>query len=469
MRNLLITITRHPLSLAGAALASASALLIITFFAIGLVGFEGGPYQGILIFVILPAIFVCGLILIPIGVVRHRRLRARAAARGEEVAAFPVLDFNRERTRKLALSAFLLTALNLVILATATYKGVEVMESEEFCGSACHVMEPERVAHKRFAHASVACVKCHVGPGAASFAEAKLAGTKRLFGVAFNSYPTPIPTPVLEIRPAYEICTECHTPARFLGEKLKVITKYQDDEASTELKTVVNLQLGGIEAGVAHGIHWHADPSTHVRFRSDPSRQIIGDVEVTSADGSVRLFKAPEGSEAAKIETEWRTMDCMDCHNRPAHTFRTPEREVNLALRQGQLDRSLPFLARESVRLLKANYADRSDAERKIGAELATFYGQNDAERAASDTAKVKAASTTLAALWAANVFPHMKVDWRTYPVNLGHEDYPGCFRCHDEEHATADGRTISQDCALCHALPAVDEEAPEILEALKP
>ena len=62
-----------------------------------------------------------------------------------------------------------------------------------------------------------------------------------------------------------------------------------------------------------------------------------------------------------------------------------------------------------------------------------------------------------------------MKLSWGTYPSDTGHTDTPGCFRCHDEGHVAADGRTISQDCTLCHAPLAVEEAEPKILKELQP
>lgn len=54
-----------------------------------------------------------------------------------------------------------------------------------------------------------------------------------------------------------------------------------------------------------------------------------------------------------------------------------------------------------------------------------------------------------------------------TYPNNLGHTDFPGCFRCHDGSHTTADGQTISQDCSACHEPLAMEEASPEIMKTL--
>ena len=64
-------------------------------------------------------------------------------------------------------------------------------------------------------------------------------------------------------------------------------------------------------------------------------------------------------------------------------------------------------------------------------------------------------------------MFPDLKVTWGTYPNNLGHADYPGCFRCHDGSHVTSTNESITQDCAACHNAIAVEETSPEVLQTL--
>ena len=169
MRTFLIALTRNPISLLGAAITTASALIIVSLFTMDLVGHPGGgPYLGILAYLILPGIFVLGLILIPVGIGLERRRVRRAAARGEAPPAFPVIDLNLSRTRTIVLVFLVLTMVNLVVLSTATYKGVEVMDSTRFCGATCHtVMQPEYTAYQRSPHARVACVNATSAPAPA--------------------------------------------------------------------------------------------------------------------------------------------------------------------------------------------------------------------------------------------------------------------------------------------------------------
>lgn len=445
VRGFLAALSRSPLGVAGAALTSAAALVILTLFALELVGFHGGPYVGILAYLVLPALFVCGLLLIPLGVARQRRRQRR----GESETGFPVLDFNRAKVRRLALLLALLTAVNAVVLALATYKGVEVMESTEFCAEACHtVMEPQATAHRAYPHAAVACVDCHVGPGAASFVEAKLAGARQVWEVAWDVYPRPVPSPVHGMRPASETCGGCHRAGGWTGDRAKTFLGVEDDEASTLTETVLDLHVGGVAPdGTASGIHWH--DAVEIRYQSDAERETIYAVELTTPDGATKRYEPPAPPPAGAV-LAWRTMDCTDCHNRAAHGFETADRALARAFHDGRLDPSLPYLARHGRELLAGEYGSHQAARREIPRLLAARY---DGGGNGVDGAAVERAGALLAELWAANVFPRMNVTWGTYPNHLGHEDSPGCFRCHDDEHATADGEVIAQDCEGCHSL----------------
>jgi hypothetical protein len=471
LKSFFLALTRNPISLLGTAIATASGILIVTLFAVETLGHRGSPYVGILAFVILPAIFVLGLLLIPIGIMRQRRRDRAAQAAGAAPALFPVIDLNRARTRQRLLVFTVLTAMNLVILALATYKGVETMDSTEFCGQACHsVMQPEFTAYQRSAHANVQCVGCHIGPGADWFVKSKLSGTWQLVSVTFDLYPQPIPTPVHNLRPARETCEQCHWPVKFVGDRLKVITKHSDDEANTEMKTVLLMRVGGQQGRASHGIHWHVDPGVEIRYLSDDKRETIFDVEMRTADGKVTRFAPPEGAKppAGAAGLVWRTMDCIDCHNRPSHTFKPADREVDDALVAGKIARDLPFVRREAVRLLTASYPSHDEAAQKIRTGLTAFYAKDHPDIARDKAAAIGDAATVLATIYQSNVFPTMKVGWGTYPNHIGHETSLGCFRCHDDGHQAPDGKTISQDCSTCHSLLAMDEEDPEILASLQ-
>jgi len=128
---------------------------------------------------------------------------------------------------------------------------------------------------------------------------------------------------------------------------------------------------------------------------------------------------------------------------------------------------SLPFIKKKGVELLKASYATSSEAATKIPSGLAKFYQQNYPELYSMRSLDIDQAGRSVLDIYRRNVFPELKVSWGTYPNNLGHTDFPGCFRCHDGSHTTADGKTISQDCNSCHEPLAIDEASPEILKTL--
>ena len=457
-------LTRHPLSLIGSTIATAASTIFLIFFVLGLFGMEQHPYVGILAYVVLPTLFVLGLALIPIGLRRARKQKPGATA-------FPIIDLNREPVRNRVMVFIVLTVVNVVIIAVATYKGVEVMDTKAFCGETCHtVMAPEFTALQRGAHASVNCVDCHIGPGAGWFVKSKLSGSWQVVSVTFDLYPRPIPTPVHNLRPARETCEQCHWPQKFVGDRLKVLTKYAEDEANTEKKTVLLLRVGGVEGRESKGIHWHVDPANSIRYRSDESREQIYEVELTGPGGRSERWLAPGADQGEKATAGvWRQMDCVDCHNRPSHTFHTPDEEVDKALQDGLIARDLPYVHREGLRLIKADYTDQDAARTGIRAGLETFYAQNYPEIAKGRSADLDAAAAALYTAWSSNVFPRMNVGWGTYPNHIGHQSSPGCWRCHDDEHRSRDGRTISQDCDTCHSLLAEEEKDPAILRTLAP
>jgi len=456
------------LSMAGVVLTTSSAITLIGFWLFELVsGHEFHPYAGIAFFLVLPGVFVVGLVLIPAGALLRRR---RLAARGELPAAYPRIDLNEPFFRNALALVLGLTVVNVMIVGTATYKGVEYMDSSEFCGQACHtVMQPEWSAFVDSPHARVGCVQCHIGPGAPWFVRSKLSGVRQIFAVAFQTHSRPIPSPVHDLRPARETCEQCHWPNKFHGDKLVVRTHFAEDEANTRLSTVLVLKIGGHDARGSRGIHGrHLDEGARISYTSiDEQRQVIPRVTWIDDDGEEVRFVSTE------IETtpeelaggERRLMDCVDCHNRPTHAFELPERAVDSAMEEGRISPLLPYAKKTAVATLQEDYASREEAERRIPEAIAAFYRESYPDAYREHRALVERAGTATLAIYLRNVFPAMNVSWGTYVNNIGHEDYQGCFRCHDESHESDDGRTISQDCDACHTILAMEEENPELLE----
>ena len=465
-KNFLVSITHNLISLIGTAIAVATLVLMASLFAMELFGFEGGPYIGILTYLILPMIFVFGLILIPIGAILYRR-RIRKSPGGDGTQLMPVFDLNVQATRRWMLILAGATMLNIVIVAGATYKGVHVMESVEFCGLACHsVMEPEHTAHARSPHSRVACAECHIGPGADWFVKSKLDGAWQLVSVAFDLYPRPVKTPLHDLRPARETCEQCHWPTKFVGDKLRVIKHFKEDEANTELTSAILLKVGGSRANNSHGIHWHVDRGVNIRYRSDETREAIYEIEFTEGEDEMVTFadrKAPEDGGV------WRSMDCVDCHNRPSHIYESPGPAIDKAIDSGLIDRSLPFVKRESLRIIQTQYESHEVARDGIASELTAYYGESHPDLATERADEIAAAAATLGDIYSVNIFPQMNVWWDTYPNHIGHEQSDGCFRCHRRSMRTADRKQVSNDCDTCHVLLAEKEENPDIMSVLRP
>jgi hypothetical protein len=463
-KNFFVSITRNAISLIGTALALASLVLMASLFTMEQFGFEGGPYLGILTYLILPAIFVIGLLLIPVGAILWRRTVHRMPG-GESVPLLPVFDLNRGKTQRWLLIFLGATMFNIIILASATYKGVEIMESVEFCGLACHsVMQPEYTAHQRSPHSRVACAECHIGPGADWFVKSKLDGAWQLVSVALDLYPRPVPTPLHDLRPARDTCEQCHWPTKHVGDKLKIIRHYEPDEANTELTTALVLRVGGVNGSSSSGIHWHVDPGVEIRYRSDETREDVYEVEFTAADGAVKNYR---DRKAPDEEGVWRTMDCVDCHNRPTHIYDSAGPAVDRAISEGRIDRSLPFVKREGLRAIDNQYDSHEAARAGIDEVLTSFYSENYPEIASSRADSIDAAIQALGDTYSVNVFPQMQVWWDTYPDHIGHEQSAGCGRCHSRKMRTAERESISNDCDTCHVVLAESERDPEIMTML--
>ncbi len=464
-RNFLGSITRNWIGLAGTGITLVSLVLIVSAFVIEQLGLVGAPYLGIP-YLMLAGVLAFGLFLVPLGSLLWRR-KLRRAEGSEKSPALPVFDLNVAQTRNWLLTLCGATLFSVFILAGSTYKGIAIMDSVDFCGLACHsVMEPERTAHQRSPHSRVSCADCHIGPGADWFVKSKMDGAWQMVSVTLDLYPRPIQTPLHDLRPASDTCEQCHWPTKFVGDKLIVTKNYEEDEVNTELTTALLLKVGG--TGVAHstGIHWHVDPDVTVRYRSDETREDIYEVEFTDADGTVTEYSDRRAPEEGGV---WRTMDCVDCHNRPSHVYQPPGSEIDLAIQGGLIDRSLPFVKREGLRIIDAEYESHEAARVTITAELERYYNENYPAIAADQADVIVAAANALGDIYSLNVFPQMKVWWNTYPNHIGHEESPGCYRCHDKKMRTAERVQITSDCDACHTVLAEREENPEILTSLFP
>lgn len=449
------SLLRNYVSFVGWAIILATFTSIVLLVLIEVTGASDSPYVGIITYIVLPAIMVFGMILVPAGMLLERR--RRRGLDPSDVRAYPVLDLNDPRCRRSVGKFLVLTTFFVFMSAFGSYRAYEYTESVAFCGTLCHtVMKPEFTAFQASAHARIRCVDCHVGPGADWYVRSKLSGARQVYAVAFHTYPTPIETPVHNLRPAQETCEQCHWPEKFFGAQLKVFNEYGFDEANTPHRTRLLIKTGGGSptTGMAAGIHWHMNIANEVSYiATDEQRQVIPWVQLKDRNGTVTVYRdvraAPPDEELASIPR--RVIDCVDCHNRPSHVYIPPNRAVNESFVAGRLDPALPFLKREAVAVLSRPYATTGEALERIGEDITGFYRSGYPDVYASRRASVDAAVGELRRIFQTYMFPEMKVDWRTHPDNLGHFYFKGCFRCHDGNHVSEAGTAIRSECAICH------------------
>ena len=443
---------RHPVTLVGVVITTVAAVAFLTLVAADLFGMFTNPYAGLVIFIAVPALFVLGLLLIPLGIwLQRRALRLDPSASTD----WPVIDLRRTRVRTTLLVVVAMTVVNATLVLLAAQGSLHYMESSEFCGASCHTpMHPQYTAWQNTTHAEVDCVQCHIGDGARALVHYKLAGVRQLVHVISGNYPRPIPASQAVLRPALETCGTCHSPTLGHGERTRTYREYAEDEKNTETATTLALHVGGPGEKTASGraIHWHADPRVRVEYiTTDADRQTIPFVRVINEKGETKEYVVAGTTPEALAAGTTRTMDCIDCHNAAAHRIApTAEQAVNRAMAAGQISPALPFVRREAVRLLKSDYPDEAAA---IAAIESGFRDVYQASKASVDQAALSQAIAATQHLYRSNVFPAMKVTWGVYLDNVGHSTSNGCFRCHDGNHVARDGSAINADCSSCHEM----------------
>jgi hypothetical protein len=332
------------------------------------------------------------------------------------------------------------------------------------------VMEPEYTAYKESPHARVTCAECHVGSGAGWYVRSKLSGVYQIYSVLFEKFPRPVPTPVHSLRPAQETCEQCHWPEKFFGAQLKVITRFSHDEKNSvrQIRSLLRTGGGSPTTGITAGIHWHMNIGNEVWYgASDLQRQKIPWVRIKDRQGRVtEYFDRTLSLTAEQLKKlEIRRMDCIDCHNRPSHIFRDPDGAVDLALLAGLIDSTLPYVKKEAVRVLSQNYASKEAAREGIATEIDKFYLKQYPKIYQTQRDAIRNAIAGVQKIYQTNIFPEMKVDWRTHPDNIGHTLYPGCFRCHEGNHVSREGKVLRKDCQLCHTIIGQETALPKPTE----
>ncbi|HKI85106.1 MAG TPA: NapC/NirT family cytochrome c [Thermoanaerobaculia bacterium] len=452
-------LTYNWISALGAALAIVSGLTLAVLLAFGLFfKHEFNPYFGIFVYTILPPLLVFGLLLIPIGMYREWRRWGKSI--GEATPRWPRIDLNKPSHRNAAFVFVLGTILFFIISGVATYGAYQYSDSVAFCGKTCHsVMAPEYTTYQHSPHARVPCASCHVGPGAGWFVKSKLSGTYQIYAVLTNKYPRPIPTPIESLRPAQATCEQCHWPRMIFGAQQKQFNNYKYDKENSYWPINMLLKTGGgaPSTGQTSGIHWHMNIGVKVEYIArDAQRQDIPWVKVTDkTTGRVTIYQDksnPLTKDQIAAATP-RIMDCMDCHNRPSHIFKSPDQAIDHAMLTGDISTSLPFAKKEAVEVMAAKYDSDEQAMQQIANKMTDFYRTKYPQIAEQDRVAIDSAIKATQAAYKENIFPRMKARWSDYPTNIGHFISKGCMRCHDGNHVSADGVVVPKSCTTCHTI----------------
>lgn len=458
---------RNPLSFLGLGIIAVSASLICLTFLLEFSLKDPSPYIGVFTYLVFPAGLLVGLILFLFGLRRESLRRRRLGT--SEALPYPRLDLNDPRQRRNFVAISSAASLLGILLVFVGYNGFLFTESVTFCGEICHtVMEPEYTSYKASPHARVPCVDCHVGSGASWYVRSKLSGVRQVFATLFESYERPIPVPIENLRPARETCEACHWPEKFYGSKYIQYPHFRYDETNTPEQISLVIHTGGgspMLGGVGEGIHSAMIINNDIFYRpTDQSLQHIVAIRVRSRkDGSERLYISKDFGldEAAILALPERQLDCMDCHNRPTHIFPAPDVAVDRALAMGLISRELPWIKKVAVDALTRDYPDREAARVGIRREVLGFYEERYPDIVKTAKQDLDRAVEVLLRIHEHSVFSGMRVDWKTYPMNNTHRNWPGCFRCHDGRHLLVwcsgqcdKEKPLTRDCNTCHTAP---------------
>lgn len=412
---------------------------------------EESLYGGLVTFIVLPGVFSLSVMLTAAGMLWKWRHTRKHGFDGILVPG---------HTRKARITAIVVASVMtlswIVVISYGTYNGYHYTDSTAFCGLACHqVMEPEYTAYSRSPHARVNCVECHIGPGAGFFVKAKFTGIKQLWYTYRKTYKTPIETPIHNLRPARDTCEHCHWPGRFSGSIERVVTHYAADDENTPIRYRLLMKVGGGHAteGQPSGVHWHVSGDWKVEYlATDYKRQDIPYCKVTYKDGRVEEFAAKDFDRTLLATSQLRTMDCLDCHSRPSHIFKSPNKALDEAIDNGLISAKLPGIKRAALKAFTQEYKTKAEAQAGIDAVLDEYvksrtFSPEQQELMGETRQNIKRVYST-------NFFPDHGVDYRAFIDNLGHFEFNGCERCHDGNHQSLNGtKVIAKDCNNCHTI----------------
>jgi nitrate/TMAO reductase-like tetraheme cytochrome c subunit len=448
-------------SYVGAALASlAFAVFVFLFIFQTFAGSNQVPYAGLVIFLLIPFFILLGLVLIPLGMLIEWR-RWRKTGR-HSIPRFPMIDLNKAAHRNAVFAFIVGSTLLLFLSAYGAYRAYQYTDSVTFCGRLCHkVMEPEFVTYQDSPHAQLNCAECHIGPGATWYVRSKLSGLYQVYATVFDKYPRPIPGTITDLRPAEQVCEQCHWPNALWGGKVERIAFFLTDQDNSPWNVELVLKIGGTtpDAATAEGIHWHVASNVQVEYiATDSDLQTIPWVKVTDLQSGQSVeYNSSQSplSDQERAEAEVRTMDCMDCHNRPSHDLRSPVESVNLTLAAGSINPQLPFIKQQGVAVLSEQFDSQTAAHEGIEKGIHDYYQNSFPDLLSTQGDDIAKAIGQLQLIYDENFFPEMKSRWTDYPNNVGHWIFPGCMRCHDGQHKSSGGEVIPNDCDTCHLIAA--------------
>jgi hypothetical protein len=450
--------SKNWLTFIGSIVAGMNLAIIILLFVISTIFNKANTNLGLFIYVILPGFMVMGLILIPIGMFLERKKIQKRAA-GEE-SRLPRIDLNDPSHRN-AFIIFAITTIIVLVLSTmGSFEAYHITESVEFCGTLCHqVMEPEHTAFQNSPHANVSCVECHVGSGASWYIKSKLSGLHQVYAVLTKSFPTPIETPLHDLRPARETCEKCHWPEKFYARTLWTNKYFLADSLNTEWDIMLQMKTGPEYSGLGlkEGIHWHINPAVNIEYISDnDKRENITYIKYTNkSTGEVNIYRNENNpiSDSLLSVASARTMDCIDCHNRPSHNYNSPPVYFDKAMLTGSISTKIPFFKKVTMGILRETFSDKDTALMKIEDSIAGYYKTNYSEYYSSNKEVIDSSIASVKKAFSQNTFPKMKVTYDMYPEHIGHLESDGCFRCHNDSFKSDKGRVITRDCNLCHSI----------------
>lgn len=473
VRALFSGVARSKLSVVGAIIACILFPVLLISIALDMQGVISNPYYGFLIYMVMGPVFFVSLIMVLGGLFRRK---------GSEDIGLFTLEYLREqfslpgrfsRIRRLILLSSILTIFTILLVGIVSYSGFHYTESVSFCAQFCHqVMNPEYVTYQNSPHSRVSCVECHIGQSSGWFTKAKISGLRQLVATVLNSYERPIKTPIVGLRPQRGVCEECHRPEMFHGDKLFIKDKYLHDQSNTHVQNVLLMRIGagGYGGRAAHGIHWHVSPNHRITYTySDRERQKIVRLKLEDLDSNSAIIYKLQGQEWKPTKDAGvRVMDCMDCHNRPTHIYLSPDEALDQKITAGLIPKDIPFIKRQALAVITKEFGSDAQARASISLELRIWYQENYPEYSSSKAQTLNKAIDGVIQAYVENVFPQMRVGWGTYESFIGHDGGGGCFRCHGSGLITKDGRSINQDCNICHVVLAENEQAPDMVKLIK-